>query len=131
MFGESLGDVGSIGVMSDAGELTDFNRERMEVGNREMTRSWAWGGLAILASSNFPWGTMTHPDLEDPEKEKTYLKLLGDGRMADPESFSSVHEGGVNFAMCDASIHTVPRDIAWQLYYGNGGLRDGATERGF
>jgi hypothetical protein len=74
---------------------------------------------------------MVHPDIRDPDAAKGFLKLLGDGRMADPESFSSVHEAGVNFAMADASVHTVPRDITWQLYYGNGGLRDGITERGF
>jgi hypothetical protein len=76
---------------------------------------------------------MVHPDLFDPDPNKPgrYLKLLGDGRMADPESFSAAHPAGVNFAMADASVHTVPRGISWQLYYGNGGMRDGATERGF
>ncbi len=131
MFGESLGDVGGIARLSDAGEIIHFNDKDIEPGKRAMTRAWAWGGIGILASSNFPWGTRQHPDIREPDGEKNFLQLLGNGRLADPESFSSVHKAGVNFAMADASVHTVPRDIGWQLYYGNGGLRDGTTERGF
>ncbi len=131
MFGESLGDVGGIAKVEESGELSDYSRDNIEPGKRAITRAWAWGGIGILASSNFPWGYMQHPDIQDPDREKGYLKLLGDARLADPESFSSAHEGGVNFAMVDASVFTVPRDITWQLYYGNGGLRDGTVERGF
>ena len=131
MFGESLGDVGGIARLSEAGEIIHFNDKDIEPGKRAMTRAWAWGGIGILASSNFPWATRQHPDIREPDGEKNFLQLLGNGRLADPESFSSVHKDGVNFAMADASVHTVPRDISWQLYYGNGGLRDGITERGF
>ncbi len=131
MFGESLGDVGGIDQLNDAGEMIHISDEDIKPGKRAITRAWAWGGIGILASSNFPWGYMQHPDIQDPDHEKGYLKLLGDARLADPESFSSAHEGGVNFAMVDASVHTVPRGISWQLYYGNGGLRDGMGERGF
>jgi prepilin-type processing-associated H-X9-DG protein len=132
LFGESLGDVGQIALIGEQGELLNFDAAReLQPGQRFITRSWTWGGLGILASSNFPWGHIQHPDLQDPDGEKRYLRLLGDARLADPETFSSAHDGGVNFAMCDGSVHTVPRSMTWQLYYGCGGLRDGTTERGF
>jgi prepilin-type N-terminal cleavage/methylation domain-containing protein len=124
MYAEILGDVGNIWGLGGSA---------IQPGVRWAARSWTWGGLTILASYNFPWGTMTHPDFKDPDPDRPgrYLKLLGDGRLADPESVSSAHPAGVNFAMADASVFTVPRAITWQLYYGNGGLRDGTTERGF
>jgi hypothetical protein len=132
MFGESLGDVGGIAKLTEKGELDGVNDfKEIKSGKRGITRSWIWGGLGILASSNFPWACMQHPELMEPEREGAYLKLLGDSALADPESFSSAHVDGVNFAMVDGSAHTVPRDIRWQLYYGNGGLRDGIAERGF
>lgn len=131
MFGESLGDVGGISKVLDSGQMYGLREEKLEAGKRTISRSWVWGGLGILASYNFPWGNMDHPDIQDPENEGVHLKLLGNGRLADPGSFSAVHDEGVNFVMCDASAHTVPREIAWQLYYGNGGMRDGVTERGF
>jgi prepilin-type N-terminal cleavage/methylation domain-containing protein len=131
MYGENLGDVGNIPDTLYGGLL--YGSPGITPGNRIEVNGWAQGGGNLLASYQFPWGTMVHPDLFDPDPNKPgrYLKLLGDGRMADPESFSAAHPAGVNFAMADASVHTVPRGISWQLYYGNGGMRDGATERGF
>ncbi len=131
MYGESLGDVGSIVRVGDTGAIVGNAGDETQPGKRAITRAWIWGGIGILASYNFPWGTMQHPTIHDPRVKGRFLKLLGDGHLADPESFSSVHKAGVNFAMADASVHTIPRGITWQLYYGNGGLRDGATERGF
>jgi prepilin-type N-terminal cleavage/methylation domain-containing protein len=124
MYGENMGDIGNIWGLGGS---------NIQPGVRWAAHSWCWGGLNILASYNFPWGTMQHPDFKDPDPDRPgrYLKLLGDGRLADAEAFAAAHPAGVNFAMADASVHTVPRGITWQLYYGNGGMRDGATERGF
>lgn len=135
MYGESLGDVGGIAQLADDGAFVLDGRPdaKIVVGTRTLTRAWVWGGIGILASYNFPWGTMQHPDFKDPDPDRPgrWLKLLGDAELADPGSYSSPHDAGVNFAMVDGSVHTVPRKITWQLYYGNGGLRDGAPERGF
>ncbi len=124
MYGENMGDVGNIWGLGGS---------VIQPGVRWAARSWCWGGVSILASYNFPWGTMQHPDFKDPDPDRPgqYLKLLGDGRLSDPEGFGAAHAAGVNFAYGDGSTFTVPRGISWQLYYGNGGLRDGATETGF
>jgi hypothetical protein len=125
MYGENLGDIGNLWDVSGSGLI--------EPGVRYVATTWCWAGLNILASYTFPWGYMQHPDYKDPDPARpgNYVKLLGNGRLADAESFSAAHPAGVNFANCDASVFTVPRNISWQLYYGNGGLRDGTTERGF
>lgn len=137
MYGENIGDVGNVGNALLPVPVNPANPSSpnsfVVPGVRVMAESWAWGGIHILASWAFPWAYMQHPDIFDPDPARPghFLKLLGDGRMADYESFSSAHPAGVNFAMADASVHTVPRNMTWQLYYGNGGLRDGTTERGF
>jgi prepilin-type N-terminal cleavage/methylation domain-containing protein len=125
MYGEYMGDIGNLWDVSGSGLI--------EPGVRYVGTTWTWAGLNILASYTFPWAYMQHPDYKDPDPNRPghYLKLLGDGRLSDAESFAAAHPAGVNFAMADASVHTVPRNITWQLYYGNGGLRDGTTERGF
>ncbi len=126
MFGECLGDVGNI-----------WNNNAPTVGITPGVRysghAWIFGGLKILASYNFPWAYMQHPDIKDPDPNRPghYLKLIGDGRLSDPETFSAAHPAGANFCNADASVFTVPRNISWQSYYGNGGLSDGTTVRGF
>jgi prepilin-type N-terminal cleavage/methylation domain-containing protein len=131
MYGEIMGDVGNIADTQYAGAF--FGSPGIRPGERLLTYSWCYGGLNILANYDFPWGTMQHPTLVDPDPDRPgrYLKLLGDGRMCSGEAFGSAHPAGVNFAMADASVHTVPRGINWELFYGNGGMRDGESERGF
>jgi hypothetical protein len=137
MYGENVGDIGNVSGLLNPPPVNPANPSSpiayVIPGVRVAGTSWCWAGLNILASFGFPWAHMQSPDIFDPDPARPghYLKLLGDGRMADTESFSSAHPAGVNFAMADASVHTVPRNITWQLYYGNGGLRDGTTERGF
>ena len=59
------------------------------------------------------------------------MNISGNARLADPETFSSAHPAGVNFAMVDASVHTVPQSLHWEVLYGLGGMRDGIKDRGF
>ncbi len=73
---------------------------------------------------------MVHPTIKSPDNNGQYLRLLGDGRLADNESLSANHPAGVNFAFADGTVATIPRTINWQLYYGDGGLADGNTDRG-
>lgn len=129
MYGEVLGDVGGIWFAGDPTQVSTV--QYIQQGRRAAAHNWAYGGLGRLRSYNFPVGTMVHPVLRNPDNVGQYLRLLGDGKLCDAEAYGAVHPAGVNFAFADATIFTVPRTINWQLYYGNGGLRDGTPERGF
>jgi hypothetical protein len=122
MYCEVLGDIGNIWGYVSGG---------IQPGRRVAGHSWLWAGLTRLWSYNFPHGTMVHPTIKNPANAGQYLKLLGDGKLCDAESTGAAHPAGVNFAFGDGTVHTIPRTINWELYYGNGGLRDGITERGF
>ncbi len=121
MYGENVGDVGNIWGTVSGG---------IQPGRRVVAHSWIWGGLTRLRSYNFPRGTMVHPTIKSPDNNGQYLRLLGDGRLADNESLSANHPAGVNFAFADGTVATIPRTINWELYYGDGGLADGNTDRG-
>jgi prepilin-type N-terminal cleavage/methylation domain-containing protein len=122
MYGEAMGDVGNIWGTYSGG---------IQPGRRAVGHCWAYGGLSRLRSWNFPAGTMVHPSIKSPDNAGQYLRLLGDGKLCDGECYGAAHPAGVNFAFADATIFTVPRGINWELFYGNGGLRDGTSERGF
>ena len=122
MYGEALGDVGNIWGTYSGG---------ISPGRRAVGHAWAYGGLSRLRSWNFPNGTMVHPTIKSPDNVGQYLRLLGDSKLCDGEGYGAAHPAGVNFAFADATVFTVPRGINWQLFYGNGGLRDGTAERGF
>jgi hypothetical protein len=122
MYGEAMGDVGNIWGTYSGG---------IQPGRRAVGHCWAYGGLSRLRSWNFPYGTMVHPTIKSPDNAGQYLRLLGDGKLCDGETYGAAHPAGVNFAFADATIFTVPRGINWELYFGNGGLKDGTSERGF
>lgn len=122
MYGECLGDVGN--VWGTGGP--DINP-----GVRYAAHTWYGSGLQMISSWNFLWATTVHDSIKSPDNDGQYLKLLGDARLADAEAFSAAHPAGVNFAMADASVHTVPRTLNWEVLYGIGGMRDGEEDRGF
>jgi len=122
MYGESMGDVGNI---------WGFGGPDINPGVRYAASAWAWGGLQMISSYNFSWTQTVHDVIQDPDHPAHFLKLLGDARLSDAEAFGSAHPAGVNFAMADASVHTVPRSLQWEVLYGIGGLRDGNEDRGF
>jgi len=128
MYGEVLGDVGGIWSVDPTQPVATG---AIVPGRRFAAHTWAYGGISRLRSYNFPPGTMVHPNIRNTDNAGQYLRLLGDGKLCDAESYGAVHPAGVNFAFADATVFTVPRTINWELYYGNGGLKDGTAERGF
>lgn len=125
MYAENIGDVG---------DMWNIYSGPVQPGRRTAAHGWMYGGLCKLRSYNFPAGTMMHtePDYEDPDPNRVkYATLLGDGKLSDAEVVGATHSAGVNFANADGTVVTVPRNMNYNLYIGNGGLRDGTTDRGF
>jgi prepilin-type N-terminal cleavage/methylation domain-containing protein len=87
---------------------------RIVDGERVVSRSWAFGGLA-RGRGGVGWNLVSEGD----------LYFLGDSRFADMTGFGSVHPTVVNCVRVDGSCVSVPRSIDLANWYAFCGRADG------
>jgi hypothetical protein len=87
------------------GEIIDDQRTQVQ--------SLLWGGLAH-GFGDFQW-----------ETKQSDLPFLGDARNASVYGFGSMHRNAVNFSLCDASVHSLNRNIDIEVYRQMCGRNDG------
>ncbi len=92
------------------------NIGQVDKGNLAFENCWFFGGL-IRGRGHWPWRGV-------PMNPETTADIVGDSLYAACPGFASCHRAGVNVAMCDGSVKTLPRSLYWPEMYALCGAND-------